>query len=73
MSETASKPHVVDLDEMLEHIDDKASEWELYASAGYKRLHWRHAGGYRVTVHGKTLWQGTDGRTAVNRYNSAKQ
>lgn len=67
----APKPHMIDLDDMLAFIEDDGAAWETYASDGWKRIEFRHAGGYRVTAHGNVVYQGTDGRNAVATYNSA--
>jgi hypothetical protein len=62
--------HDVDLDEMLAWID---RETVIYASSSKepKRLEVKMSGGYRVTLRGQTLYEGTDGRTAVTKYNEA--
>lgn len=65
----AHKRHTIDLDDMLAFIEDEGSVWKTYASDGAKRLEFRHAGGYRVTVRGRIVYNGTDGRSAVNAYN----
>lgn len=64
-------PHTVDLDEMLEWIERQEL---LFASASVerKRLYVKLVGGYRVEVRGETIYSGTDGRTAVTRYNEAR-
>lgn len=61
--------HTIDLDTMLAFIGMDAHEWRAYASDGARRLEYRHAGGYRVTVSGVVTYEGTDGRSAVNAYN----
>jgi hypothetical protein len=63
-------PHIIDLDDMLVFIETGALAWQTYAKDGLKRLEYRHAGGYRVTVQGVVTYQGTDGRSAVNAYNA---
>ena len=68
----APAPHTIDLDDMLAFINDEGSNWETYASDGWKRIEFRHAGGYRVRAHGVVVYEGTDGSTAVRRYNEAK-
>lgn len=65
------KPHTIDLDDMLKFIEDKSAAWNTYASDGAKRLEFRHAGGYRVTLGARVVYEGTDGRSAVNAYNEA--
>ena len=72
MDTTDSKTHVINLGDMLKYIDDRAAGWETYASDGEKRLQFRHAGGYRLLIRGKTTWQGTEASTAVKRYNNAR-
>lgn len=68
----APAPHIINLDEMLEFIDNDGARWSLYASDGWKRVYYRHAGGYRVNVRGEIVYEGTDGSTAVRHYNEAK-
>lgn len=68
----APAPHIIDLDAMLEFIEDDGSAWETYASDGWKRIEFRHAGGYRVRVRGVITYEGTDGSTAVRHYNEAR-
>ena len=63
--------HVIDLDAMLEFIEDDASRWQTYASDGFKRIEFRHVGGYRVKVRDVFVYVGTDGSTAVRHYNEA--
>ena len=66
-----NKPHVVDLDDILAWIDRE----EVVAASSSrepKRLYVRLAGGYRVELRDETIYSGTDGRTAVDRYNEAK-
>jgi len=66
-----SSPHIINLDDMLVFIENGALAWQTYASDGGKRLEFRHAGGYRVTVQqGVLAYQGPDGRSAVNAYNA---
>jgi len=67
----SNKPHTVDLDEMLAWID---RELVIFASSSResKHLEAKLAGGYRVTVRGQVVYEGTDGRSAVNAYNFAK-
>ena len=65
-------PHTINLDDMLAFIEDEGSRWEIYASDGWKRIEFRHAGGYRVRAHGVVVYEGTDGSTAVRHYNEAK-
>ena len=64
-------PHSINLDDMLVFIETGALAWQTYASDGGKRLEFRHAGGYRVTLQGVVTYQGTDGRSAVKIYNDA--
>lgn len=73
MSVRAIKDHVIDLDDMLKYIDVQANEWMRYASDGWKRIEFRCAGGYRVTVSGLVTYEGTDGSSAVRAYNEAKR
>lgn len=68
----APVPHTIDLDDMLAFIDDVGSVWETYASDGWKRIEFRHTGGYRVRSRGVVVYEGTDGSTAVRHYNEAK-
>lgn len=68
----APAPHIINLDDMLKFIDDDGARWMLYASDGWKRIYYRHAGGYSVRVRGAIVYEGTDGSTAVRRYNDAK-
>lgn len=68
----APAPHIINLDDMLAFIEDEGSTWETYASDGWKRIEFRHAGGYRVRVKGCVVYEGTDGSTAVRHYNEAK-
>lgn len=63
------KSHTIDLDDMLAFIEGEGVAWRTYASDGSKRIEYRHAGGYRVTVRGVITYTGTDGRSAVNAYN----
>lgn len=67
-----SKPHTVDLDEMLEWIEDEKHGLMIYASSSRepKRLYVKLAGGYRVTHGDAIVYEGTDGRSAVNAYNA---
>lgn len=62
-------PHTVDLDEMLAWID---REYVTAASSSRepKRLEVKLSGGYRVTVRDEVVYEGTDGRSAVNAYNA---
>lgn len=73
MSSRPFKEHVIDLDDMLQYIYDRANDWERYASDGWKRLDFRCAGGYRVTVSGVITYEGADGSSAVHAYNEAKR
>jgi hypothetical protein len=68
----APTPHIINLDEMLAFIEEEGAHWKLYASYGWKRIWFRHAGGYRVQARGLVLYEGTDGSTAVRHYNEAK-
>lgn len=68
----APTPHIVDLDDMLAFIEDDRASWQTYASEGWKRIEFRHAGGYRVRVRGVIRYEGPDGSTAVRYYNEAK-
>lgn len=69
---SAPAPHIIDLDDMLKFIDDEGAIWKTYASDGWKRIEFKHAGGYRVRVRGSITYEGTDGSTAVRRYNEAR-
>jgi hypothetical protein len=64
------EPHTVDLDEMLAWID---REHVTFASSSReaKYLEVKLSGGFRVTVRGDVVYEGTDGRTAVKIYNDA--
>lgn len=65
-------PHQVDLDEMLAWITDKHAAAITYAcsTAECKAIDVVLAGGY-IVRHGKqVVYDGTDGRTAVNTYNA---
>lgn len=66
-----AEPHTVDLDELLAWIADDDT-FQLYASSSRERkqLLVRMRGGYIVTSNGKAVYDGTDGRSAVNAYNS---
>lgn len=66
-----SKPHMIDLDEMLSWIEDNE---ETYAadSRANKSLVVKMRGGYRVQQNGKTVYDGTDGRSAVEAYNALR-
>jgi hypothetical protein len=64
-------PHTVDLDEMLAWIE-REEVVAASSSSEPKRLCVRLAGGYRVELRGETIYAGTDGRTAVTRYNEAQ-
>lgn len=66
-------PHTINIDDMLEYIEHEGSHWLTYASDGWKRIEFRHAGGYRVRVQGTITYEGTDGSTAVRHYNDAKR
>lgn len=61
--------HTVDLDEMLAWIADG---YVTYASSSSepKCLEVRIAGGYRVRRGDKTVYEGTDGKSAVDAYNA---
>lgn len=65
------EPHTVDLDEMLAWID---REWVTAASSSRepKRLEVALRGGYRVSHRDAIIYEGTDGRSAVNAYNNAR-
>lgn len=67
----AGPPHTIDLDEMLAWID---REYVIGASSTRepKRLEVKLSGGYRVTVRGTVVYEGTDGSTAVRHYNEAQ-
>lgn len=72
---TATKaPHTVDLDEMLEWIADEKDSLVIYASSSSepKRLYVRLANGYRVTHGDVVVYEGNDGRSAVNAYNEIR-
>lgn len=64
------EPHTVDLDEMLSWIE---REYVTAASSSVepKRLEVKLSGGYRVTIGDCPIYEGTDGRTAVDAYNTA--
>ena len=66
-----NEPHTVDLDEMLAWIE-REEVVAASSSVEPKRLYVRLAGGYRVELRDKTIYTGTDGRTAVDRYNEAQ-
>lgn len=65
-------PHTVDIDEMLAWMEDRRRASVTYASSSSERkaLEIVCAGGYAVLQDGKVVWEGTDGRTAVEKYNS---
>lgn len=65
-------PHTIDLDEMLAFIDDKRRASITFASSSreYKKIDIAIAGGYQVWHGNKVVWEGTDGRTAVEKYNA---
>lgn len=64
-------PHSVDLDEMLAWID-REEVIAASSSKERKRLYVKLAGGYRVEVDGRTVYAGTDGRSAVDAYNAVR-
>lgn len=64
-------PHSVNLDEILAWID-REEVVAASSSKERKRLLVKLAGGYRVEVDGKTVYAGTDGRSAVNAYNAVQ-
>lgn len=66
-----SKPHKIYLDELLAWIEDDASHL-LFASSTRegKQFFVKLKGGYVVTVDGRIVYDGTDGRTAVGIYNA---
>lgn len=71
--------HTINLDDMLAWIDAKNDEAMTYASCGTKRLAVKLSGGYRVTAGDfahqdtiKTVYEGTDGKSAVDAYNAAQ-
>lgn len=63
--------HTINLDDMLSWIDGKRDEGLTYAQSSGKRLVLRISGGYRVFVGDKTVYDGTDGKSAVDAYNAA--
>lgn len=71
--------HTIDLDEMLAWIEGKRDEGMTYAQCGTKRLVLKLSGGYRVVAREagpggyseRTVYDGTDGRSAVDAYNAA--
>lgn len=67
--------HTIDLDEMLAWIADSQTAWVTYASSSEQPKGLEVAAGrcaYRV-MHGSTVvYEGTDGRSAVNAYNSVR-
>lgn len=73
MSTPAFKEHVIDLDDMLKYIDSHASDWNRYASDGWKKIEFRHDGDFRVTVHGRITYEGGDSSGAVRAYNEARR
>lgn len=64
--------HTISLDDMLQYIDEKGDELVLYASCSdaQKRLYVKLRGGYRVMHIDTTVYDGTDGRSAVEAYNA---
>ncbi len=64
--------HTVDLDEMLDWINRRLTSRVTFASSTreHKALDVVLAGGYEVVHNGDVVWSGTDGRTAVERYNA---
>ena len=64
--------HTIDLDEMLAWIDDKQRSAVTYAASSAEKKHLEVilAGGYRVMRGGKVVYEGTDGRSAVDAYNA---
>ncbi len=65
--------HTIDLDAMLAWIDAKKDEGLIYAQSSGKRLILKISGGYRVAVDDKTVYDGTDGQSAVNAYNEVSR
>lgn len=65
-------PHTIDLDEMLAWIDDKSKASITYASSSkeLKSFEVAIAGGYIVKRGKEIVYDGTDGRSAVNAYNA---
>lgn len=70
--EMSSETHTIDLDEMLTWLDDRRRASVLYASSSreWKSLEVACAGGYAVLHRGEVVWEGTDGKTAVEKYNA---
>ena len=70
------KPHTIDLDEMLAWIAGENGKTVTYArSGGQKHLEVKLSGGYRVTETDgarvvRTAYEGMDGKSAVDAYNS---
>lgn len=70
-------PHTIELDEMLAWIESKKDEGMPYAQCGTKRLILKLSGGYRVVTREnsargheeRAVYDGTDGRSAVEAYN----
>jgi hypothetical protein len=55
---------------MLAWMDHKEHGYVVYAQSGsVKCLELKLTGGYRVTHKKKTVYEGTDGKTAVAAYN----
>lgn len=65
-----AKPHAADLDEMLAWIE-RVYVTAVSSSEEPKLLEVKLSGGYRVTVRDAVVYEGTDGRSAVNAYNEA--
>jgi hypothetical protein len=69
--------HTVGLDEMLSWIASKNDDDMIFASCGTKRLVVKLSGGYRVIVGDfakqqvSTVYEGTDGKSAIDAYNAA--
>ena len=64
--------HTINLDELLLWIEDSETAYVTYASSSRepKALEVKVAGGYRVTHGDDTVYEGTDGKSAVDAYNS---
>jgi hypothetical protein len=68
--------HTINLDDMLAWIDAKNDEAMTYASCATKRLVVKLSGGYRVLAGDfandkvSTVYDGTDGKSAIDAYNA---
>ena len=68
--------HTIDLDGMLMWLEDQKNNYVTYASSSdelgknMKRLDALLRGGYRVTHGNRVVYEGSNGRSAVDAYNA---